>query len=66
MKFITKENGQVSWLNALALLIAIVSGLYPIWQPFIPAEYTPGILAIIASLVFILRTFQSDGSPIVK
>lgn len=66
MKYLTKVDGKVSWTNVLALVVVLASGLYPIWQPFIPESAYPYIGAAIGSLVFILRTFQSDGTPIQK
>lgn len=65
MKFFTKVNGEVSWSN-LASFLLFVSAAFEIWKPYIPAEYTGYILAGIATLYALLRTFQSDGTPIQK
>ncbi len=65
MKYITKENGQLSVSNLLNLVVLLTS-LLEVWRPFIPAEYIPYIVAGIATLNLVLRTFQTDGVAIQK
>lgn len=65
MKYLTKENGQLSVSNLVNLAVLLTS-LLEVWRPFIPAEYIPYIVAGIATLNLILRTFQTDGVAIQK
>ena len=63
MKYLMKENGKLSVSNLLNLVV-LLSALLEVWRPFIPAEYIPEIVAGIASLNLVLRTFQTDGVAI--
>lgn len=65
MKFLTTVSGRLSFSN-LASLLLFVSAAFEIWKPYIPAEYTGYILAAIATLYALLRTFQTDGEAIKK
>lgn len=65
MKYLTKENGQLSVSN-LVNLVVLLTSLLEVWRPFIPAEYIPYIVAGIATLNLVLRTFQTDGVAIQK
>lgn len=69
IKYFQKEDGSFSWTNIFNLLVALLAGFAAISNtiaPFIPAKYAALFVAIVALVNVALRTFQTNGSPIVK
>lgn len=67
MNVLKTEVGEVSkqnMFNILVLVAALFAALFPIWQPFIPPSAVPYILAVVASLNVVIRTFFSSGNQI--
>ena len=61
--FFLKVSGEVSKMNLFNFLV-FVAGAVEIFKPYIPTEYLPFIIGLIAMGNLYLRTFQSSGEPL--
>ena len=61
--FFLKVSGEVSKMNLLNFLV-FVACAFEIFKPYIPTEYLPFIVGLIAMGNLYLRTFQSSGEPL--
>lgn len=59
-KVFQNPDGSVAKLNIFNLLV-VVTALVEVWKPFIPAEYLPYVLAVVASITVIANVFSAPN-----
>lgn len=56
---IQNPDGSPAKLNILNLLV-VLTALVDVWKPFIPAEYLPYVLAVLASINVFVSVYNQS------
>jgi hypothetical protein len=56
---VQNEDGSPAKLNIFNLLV-VLTALVDVWKPFIPAEYLPYVLAVLASINVFVSVYNQS------